>query len=308
MSGLMSSAGTRWASAAAGWLALACQSAAPGYLGQGPAPPIPQPFAVGHVTTGELHEFGSVFSADGLELYYAVDLDGRAEIRSLRYREGEWSAPEVVLTHERYSFNDPCLSPDGEHLYFISDRPRDDGRAAGDYDIWYVTRAAEGWGPPVNAGSNVNSVRDEYYVSFDRTGTLYFASNALAAAGRKRDFDLFHAISRDGRHEPARRLLGEVNTAAYEADVFVDRDGRYLIFSADRPGGWGRGDLYLSRRRADGSWERGHNLGLPINSAAHELCPFVSADGQRLFFTSGGDIYWVSTAALGLDPSAGGEF
>ena len=142
----------------------------------------------------------------------------------------------------------------------------------------------------------MNSDHNEYYVAFGASGALYFASDRDAA--RAGDFDLYRAVPHAAGFRDARRLQGDVNTGHYEADAFVAPDESYLVFSSARPGGRGRGDLYVSFRRDDGSWGPGTSLGDAINTEGHELCPFVTPDGQYLFFTSEGDVHWVGSEII----------
>ena len=112
------------------------------------------------------------------------------------------------------------------------------------------------------------------------------------------DFDLYAATLVDGEFATPVALPGEVNTPDYEADVYVAPDESYVIFSSRRREGLGRGDLYLSVRDADGQWSAARNLGAPINTEGHELCPFVTLDGRYLLYTSRQQIYWVDAAIL----------
>ena len=127
---------------------------------------------------------------------------------------------------------------------------------------------------------------------------MYFGSNR--PHGEKSDggdFDLFRSQwGLNGFEEPV-ALSDSVNSRWYEADVFIAPDESYIIFCASRPKpeGLGRGDLYISFKDENGAWLRAKNMGAPINTEYHELCPFVSADGKYFFYTSRQDIYWVST-------------
>ena len=141
----------------------------------------PLKFAPGIVSLPDESEFGSVFSNDANEFYYAVDIAGRAEIRFMRRHKDQWTKPVTIISHEIFSYNDPMLSPDETKLFFISDQPLDNSAEKKDYDIWFVTRAGDSWSTPINAGTAVNSANNEYYVSFSGQGALYFSSN------RKRD-------------------------------------------------------------------------------------------------------------------------
>ena len=93
-------------------------------------------------------------------------------------------------------------------------------------------------------------------------------------------------------------LPSDINTGNYEADVFVAPDESYIIFASSRRSGYGQIDLYISEKDEDANWGKSRNLGETINTPGPEYCPFVSADGKYLFYTSNQDIYWVSMRAI----------
>ena len=266
------------------------------YLKQPPPGLTPQIFAPGVVSKEDEHEFGSVFSADGTEFFYAVDVNGKAEIRHTKLEDDQWSTPELLIHHDRYGYNDPFLSPDEQRLYFISDQPLRGTGPPKDIDIWYAEREGDRWSSPINAGPTINSDSNEYYISFTQTGTLYFSSNTKATTPG--DFDIYTATWADGQFQPPRRMSDAINTTAYEADVFVAYDDSYLIFCAERKEGYGQGDLYISFRRDDGTWSASKNMGDVINTEQYEFCPFVTKDNRHLFYTSQMDIYWVDASII----------
>lgn len=268
------------------------------YLEQEPPSLKPEVFAPGIISKKDEYEFGSVFNKDATAFFYGVDMGGRSEIRYSELREEGWSKPRTMLSHKEYGFNDPFLSPDEKRLYFISQNVLDGDGAKRDYDIWYVERTGDEWSEPINAGRNINSAGNEYYISFTHDGTMYFSSNKKVPGRGYNGFDLFFSKSVDGEFQEAVRLGDAINTKYYEADVFIAPDESYIIFCADRPEGLGRGDLYISFKQADGSWTKSMSMGSRINTEGHELCPFVSNDGKYFFYTSNQDIYWVSTEVL----------
>jgi Tol biopolymer transport system component len=96
--------------------------------------------------------------------------------------------------------------------------------------------------------------------------------------------------------------------AAWEFNPEISVDGRTLVFTSLRPGGYGLGDLYVShrtpgRRSADG-WTPARNLGPLVNTAADEYHPTLTRDGRTLYFVRRGplpgDFYRIATAGLGL--------
>ena len=265
------------------------------YLNQNTPSLTPVIFSPETISKHDQHEFGSVFSEDGTEFFYGVDVNGKAEIRYTKLKDSIWINPEVIISHDTYSYNDPFLSPDEDRLYYISDMPLEGNKNKKDYDIWYSVKKGNGWSKPINAGKNINTNKNEYYISFTSNGTMYFASNKNAERENKRNFDIYFSNEVDGKFKNSIQLGDSINTKNYEADVFIAPDESYLIFCAIKKEGFGQGDLYISFKNKDGIWSKSKNMGESINSEHHELCPFVTKDGKYLFFTSNKDIYWVSS-------------
>jgi len=269
----------------------------PKYLNEVPSGTTPKVFASGKVSTENEFEFGAVFSNDMSEFYYGVEINGKAETRMMKFENGSWSQPVKILFHEVYSYNDPFLTPDDKKLFFISNRSLTGTGPPKDYDIWYIERQAGKWSQPKNAGRNINSDKNEYYISFTKTGKLYFSSNTQDNEG-KNNYDIYSSDMKNGEFQPSIKLGPGINTAAYEADIFVAPDESYVVFSANRPDGLGSGDLYVSFRKQDGTWAASKNLGKTINTETDDFCPYVSPDGKYLFYASRGDVYWVSADVL----------
>ena len=79
----------------------------------------------------------------------------------------------------------------------------------------------------------------------------------------------------------------------------ISKDGKYIFFASDMPGGHGGSDLYYCES-IKGEWSAPVNLGSKVNSSASENYPFMHPSG-RLYFTSdrpGGfgklDVYYTS--------------
>ena len=58
-----------------------------------------------------------------------------------------------------------------------------------------------------------------------------------------------------------------------------------LVFSSDINGGYGGYDLYITGQR-NGLWIKPVNLGPAINTKFDEISPYISSDGERIFFSS----------------------
>ena len=74
--------------------------------------------------------------------------------------------------------------------------------------------------------------------------------------------------------------------ASYAHPIFFNND-RSLMFSSDRPGGYGGMDLYISHWNSEArTWSDPVNLGPSVNTEGDEIYPVIK-DG-RLFFSSNG--------------------
>ena len=75
------------------------------------------------------------------------------------------------------------------------------------------------------------------------------------------------------------------NSSDYNiAQPAVTKDGKYLFFSSDMPGGQGGADIYLCEM-VNGEWSTPRNLGPIVNSSSNESYPFMHPSG-RLYFSS----------------------
>ena len=78
----------------------------------------------------------------------------------------------------------------------------------------------------------------------------------------------------------------------------VSEDGRVMILSLQRAGGYGQTDLYVSHRIDSTHWSSPESLGADINTEFRESTPSLSEDMQTLYFSSnrwgrgGNDIYF----------------
>ncbi len=81
-----------------------------------------------------------------------------------------------------------------------------------------------------------------------------------------------------------------INTEAWESAPSLSPDKRDLYFASSRLGGYGGQDLYVSHQLPNGRWSDPENLGPEINTIGDENAPFMHADNQTLYFTSGGHL------------------
>jgi outer membrane protein OmpA-like peptidoglycan-associated protein/tetratricopeptide (TPR) repeat protein len=100
--------------------------------------------------------------------------------------------------------------------------------------------------------------------------------------------DIYVSKFQNGRWTEMEKLNDQINTEYYESHACISADGRRLYFTSDRPGGLGGLDIWVSERSAGGDWEQPLNLGKKVNSFYNEETPFITPNGQRLYFSSQG--------------------
>ncbi len=269
------------------------------YLGQTPPGRVPQVFAPGYVSSDK-RELNSVFTPDGREFYFSLQIPGRGyRMYVTRQEDSGWSTPRPVPFGSEASDVDMCLTQDGRRMYFGSTRPVG-GKAGGDFKIWYVDRTGDGWSEARYLEGPVNAGKRSLYPTVSKAGTMYFQA---IRENRPGDRDIYRARLAGGGYQEPERLDEAINSVRGEGDVLIAPDESWIIVSCvDRADGLGGGDLYLSFRETNGSWTKLRNMGPPVNSSANEYCPMLSPDGRYLFFSStktgGGDIYWVDAAII----------
>lgn len=290
-------------------------------MGQTPPGLSPSLFAPGVVSTPEIIELNGVFSPDFSEFYFSrMTWSAEREqvfrmYRMVRTSEGAWSVPEHVQVwpDDGSSFAvDMAISADGNRLYFLGRHPHALAPENPSHDIWVSERtAAGGWSLATPVPPPVWTEHIESYPSLTPEETLQFSSNRPGGHG---EVDLWRAARRaDGGFDDPVNMGPRVNSPFRESDSCVAPDGSYIVFTSNRPGGPGHGDLYVSfREGASGDWSRPVLLGDGINSTDTDYCPMVTPDGRYLFFSrrvseppdSGwtgvvaGDVYWIDTRAI----------
>lgn len=251
------------------------------YLGQTPPGSTPEIFAPGIVNTEEFVEIEGMFGAD-MHTFYFVKRDEK-EVYSLNvieYKNGQWQQSIV-----KQKVGGAYISHDGKTIYLNNS---------------YIERTNNGWSELKKHGAPFEDI-DIMRLSASSNGTYYFDTFAPP----KFDTPIRYSRLIDGKYEQPKSLGPQFGIGGYNAHPFIAPDESYIIFDSIREGGYGRSDLYISFRAADGSWGPAINMGDKINTPASEKNPSVSPDGKFLFFdlrTKRGNedvnIYWVDAQII----------
>ncbi len=187
------------------------------------------------------------------------------------------------------------IQPIPEHLSLWFDRR---SGPDGAWEYWRATRYTEDspWETAVNFGkweeSDWNLVKvSPSYTTADGL-EVYFWSEASRPGGYgQKDLWMKKREKIEDDWGPAVNLGPKVNSAHDEVCPSVSPNGLELYFSGwgedARPGGYGKADLWVTRRNTRGGpWGEPENLGPTVNTASFDARPFLLANGLLLFFES----------------------
>jgi hypothetical protein len=245
------------------------------YLGQKTPGLIPELFAPGIVSTEEYREASGVFTPNMKEFYF-VKYGGKYEKRTLvviQYKNHKWGSESVVST----DITHPFISTDGTIMYSRNK---------------YMDRTDSGW-------SEVKSLEEPFKdipimrLSSSAKGTYYFDFAEMEGDGYIRYSRLI-----DGKREEPQKMSKEINNGKWIAHPFIAPDESYLIWDAEKEGGYGDNDLYISFRKKDGSWGAAINMGDKINSVFQENGARMTPDEKYLFFNRQSNIFWVDAQII----------
>ena len=168
----------------------------------------------------------------------------------------------------------------------------------GNLDIYHVVGNGS-----VTASNALNSSSDDAYPTFGQDNSIYFSSN------RGGDFDIYLVTIQMGTDLltwlPGTGIVVVTKADALSSasnDICPYINGNLLVFTSDRPGGYGGYDLYYSEYGPAG-WSAPMNFGPSINSAYDEYRPAViyapDYSNDLMLFSSnrpgkgGFDLYYV---------------
>ncbi|MFN5597630.1 MAG: OmpA family protein, partial [Bacteroidota bacterium] len=140
------------------------------------------------------------------------------------------------------------------------------------------------WGKAYPAPGEINTPENEGTLSVKADGSALYYTRCNQPGGLG-SCDLY-VSDLDGRGWKRGSNLGSpVNGGAWDCQPAISGDGHTLIFSSNRPGGFGGKDLWISYLK-QGKWSVPKNMGPAINTRDDDDAPFLHYDGVTLYFSS----------------------
>jgi hypothetical protein len=252
------------------------------YLGQTPSGNTPAVFAPGIISIPGRKDKVITFSPDGQCLFYSIGEWPNCKTMFLEYKNDKWTKPEIASFSKTRSVDEPIFAPDGKRIYYYAYNAPN---SAGGADICYSVRIDSLWSEPINVGSPLNSSGDEYHPCIVKDSSIYF-ENTGGTMNRSQ--------YKNGGYQPRKALPSPINPTSSWGDCYVSPDESYLILASSSRGGYGGSDIFISYKKADGTWANPKNIGSKINTSADEASGDITIDGKYMTFYRNGDLYWVS--------------
>jgi photosystem II stability/assembly factor-like uncharacterized protein len=238
--------------------------------------------SIGYLIACNFNEVGD--STDSILRIDHNFLRMRLQGKNLKVFYMGWGFPRSL---EVNSYDDECqpwVSGNGKRLFFVTINYNGPPRPGyvGSWDIYFCEWDSinQTWGPPISAGTTVNTSSGERRPTTTFDGDTMFFS---------RGGDIYVTVWNGNSWAQPIRLSFPVNTDSFaESNPALSFDGERLYFDSNRPGGFGGMDIWVAINRNGFTFDTVINVGPNVNTPNIETRPFESADGQRLYFSNFG--------------------
>ena len=222
------------------------------------------------------------------ELERYVDIASRAEIaiNNPVFVKIENLGPSI---NTEYSEVIPFITADKSKLVFSSKRPGrfgiyEDENKNGS-DIYMADREGDRWVNVHKMGFEINTEMNDLVVGMNDLGTILLVNRTRKGM----DYgNLFICENKNGTWLKPVMLSEQINSEHKESSACITAEGKLIYFSSNRPGGFGGKDIWEVKQLPNGNWAKPFNIGGLINSPYDEEAPFISPNGQTLYFSSNG--------------------
>lgn len=199
-----------------------------------------EPELIGINTEG--HEATVNLSADGQTLFIYKDDNGDGNIYISKLEGEEWTAPFKLGSNINLESRETHahISPDGNYLYFVSDRKG----GLGGQDIYMCKKLPNGeWAKAQNMGNVINTPYDEDGIFVHPDGkTIYFSSKGHTSIG---GYDIFSSVMDDAGNWSKPENMGyPVNSTDDDVFFVTSADGKRGYYSSFKEDGFGEKDIY----------------------------------------------------------------
>ncbi|GAB5466193.1 MAG: hypothetical protein Kapaf2KO_16290 [Candidatus Kapaibacteriales bacterium] len=268
-----------------------------------------------------LYEPGFHIYIDGKEYYsnpmiylnygkyfgYTADIGGTVEAESILIEgskkeinliadvgtEADYNILELPskVNIEGYANYMPNISPDGSRLYYsVKKHPNNKGGKTDLDEVWFANKKPNGeWEQGKPAKDSINSTGPNWVISItpdNNSVVIANVPNKDLKPGTSGVARSFRKKNDDWTLPKKIEVKGAFSNSKW-VNYSFSGDGQYLFMSSEqdeRPSN----DLYVFKKKDDGTWSEKINLGSKINTTGGEATPLLAADNKTLYFSSEG--------------------
>jgi len=178
----------------------------------------------------------------------------------------------------------PLLPNTEDFLIFTSDKRFDESSQTFDENIYisYPEKSSWSLAKPL---SYLNTFDPEKAVGISPDGKILYVCGHFANSYS--DINVASQKNKQFKFDPLNNVFSTLGNKL-TTGASITEDGKTIYFSAVRPDGIGKNDIYVIKILPNGQWSQPKNLGEVINTKEDEIYPTISADGKVLYFSSEG--------------------
>lgn len=194
------------------------------------------PQNIGFPINTAVHEGAAVLSSDKKKIYFTrwgtINDKEEYAIYVCNYFNGQWLQPFKLnenVNMPGFKSMQPAISPNGDILYFSSNRPGGQGK----FDLWFCELDPAGnAGPAVNLGNKINTNEEDgapYYHANSKT--IYFSSDGRVGIG---GIDIYRSFGEKETWSTVENLGYPVNSSGDDNYFVLSTNQRNGFLSSDR--------------------------------------------------------------------------
>lgn len=180
----------------------------------------------------------------------------------------------------------PILSPNGNEIYFVRTFEENNLGGVNDQDIWKSTINEKGeWGQSENI-TDLNNQFHNGLLSFSNDGKIAYLLSSYNLKSNELK-GIAHSI-KDENGNWKKPTSIELPINEFESQSFgftISANQKTIVISAKLKNSGNGMDLYILEK-SSGSWSKPEKL--TINTNKNEISPFLSENGDTLYFSSNG--------------------
>ena len=219
--------------------------------------------------------------------------EGCRTAQEIRARGSRYVVKQAKLFNSRRAdFCPMYLGADCDQIYYTSTTEKATGDKKSEItgmknaDVFFSKKNEKGeWERPEPVEGELNTEFDEGIVAFSPDAQTMYLTKARRELNAPTSVEIYTSTRSDAKWSAPVKFEITADTLSTFGHPAVSRDGEYVHFVSDMPGGYGGKDIWrISLKERQGSLV---NLGPDINTEGNDDFPYVRSDGS-LYFSSDG--------------------